>query len=120
MTNAQIILGEQIRLQEEGILKYTGRMIEVVDMEGNEIEIPEIQPIHTYQTWKRLGYQVRKGEKCVAKFAVWKWITKNKQEMEVAEPLDGEKDLPLLKGRCYMKVSAFFTDEQVEKIKEDK
>jgi len=117
MTNAQIILGEQIRLQEEGILKYTGRMIEAVDMEGNEIEIPEIQPIHTYQTWKKLGYQVRKGEKCVAKFAVWKFLTKEskKEEDDENPETDGEK----VKGRCYMKLSAFFTDEQVDKIEKE-
>ena len=125
MTNAQIILGEQIRLQEEGILKYTGRMIEAVDMEGNEIEIPEIQPIHTYQAWKKLGYQVKKGEKCVAKFAVWKWLAKRqktddkKEEVDLADEVEGET-LAKFKGRCYLKVSAFFTDEQVEKIKEGK
>ena len=120
MTNAQIILGEQIRLQEEGILKYTGRMIEAIDMEGNEIEIPEIQPIHTYQAWKKLGYQVKKGEKCVAKFPVWKYLTKKqkKDEEEVPADVDGEEQT-VTRGRCYMKVSAFFTDEQVEKIKED-
>lgn len=118
MTNAQIILGEQIRLQEEGILKYTGRMIEAIDMAGNEIEIPEIQPIHTYQAWKKLGYQVKKGEKAIAKFAVWKYLTKKqKQEEEVPVDVDGQT---VVKGRCYMKVSAFFTDEQVEKIEEDK
>ena len=121
MTNAQIILGEQIRLQEEGILKYTGRVAVYEDEEGNEIEVPEIQPIHTYQAWRKLGYQVKKGEKCVAKFAVWKYLTKKqkKEEEEIPADVDGEEQT-VTKGRCYMKVSAFFTDEQVEPIKEDK
>ena len=119
MTNAQIILGEQVRLAEEGILKYTGRVAVFEDAEGNEIEVKEVQPIHTYQAWKKLGYQVKKGEKCVAKFAVWKYLTKKqKQEEDVPDNEDGEKTV--IKGRCYMKVSAFFTDEQVEKIEEGK
>ena len=112
MTNAQIIFQEQMRLAEEGILKYTGRTIVGLNIAGEEVEIPEVQPIHTYQAWKSLGYQVKKGEKAVTKFAVWKFLSKKKQEEE------DDENKEVVGGKCYMKVAAFFTDEQVEKIKE--
>ena len=111
MTNAEIILGEQIKLADEGIIKIIGWDIFVTD-DGEEVEIPKFQPIHTYQAWRKLGYQVKKGEKAVAKFSVWKYLTKKKK----AEDETNEEETNTGKGRCYMKVSAFFTDEQVEKI----
>lgn len=117
MTNAQIIMQEKIRLADEGILKIVGwETFETPD--GEEVDIPKIQPIHTYQAWKKLGYQVKRGEKAVAKFPVWKYLTKKKKEEEVPDDADGEDKKR--SGKCYMKMSAFFTDEQVEKIKEDK
>lgn len=108
MTNAQIILAEQIRLADEGILKYTGRILETVLADGTTTEIKEIQPIHTFQAWKKLGYKVKKGEKAIARFPIWKYTTK-KSESE-----DGEEEK--INSRMFMKVSAFFTDEQVEKM----
>ena len=101
MTNAQIIMEQQLLLAEDGILK--------------ENEDGEIQPIHTYQAWKKLGYQVRKGETAVAKFAVWKFMTSKKKEEE-AEADETTEEIGKKKGRMYLKVSAFFTDEQVDKI----
>ena len=70
MTNAMIIITEQVRLQQEGILKYTGRYINAVGLDGVITKIPEIQPIHTYNGWKARGYQVKKGEKAIAKFPI--------------------------------------------------
>lgn len=97
MTNAEIIYTNQMLLASDGILK---------------VEDDEIQPIHTYAGWQRLGYQVKKGEKAVAKFAVWKYL--KKKDEDVSEEVDGEEKKN--NGKCYMKVAAFFTDEQVEKI----
>lgn len=104
MTNAQIIMEQQELLAADGILK--------------ENENGEIQPIHTYQAWKKLGYQVRKGETAVAKFAVWKFMAskKKEEEAEADEADTNEDEKPKRKGRMYLKVSAFFTDEQVDKI----
>ena len=104
MTNAQIIMEQQYLLAADGILK--------------ENEDGEIQPIHTYQAWKKLGYQVRKGETAVAKFAVWKFMTSKKKEEEAEAEADEttEETGKKKKGRMYLKVSAFFTDEQVDKI----
>ena len=109
MTNAMIVMLEQVKLVEAGVLKYTCRMIKGINlMTGEPAEIPEIQPIHTYATWKQLGYQVKKGEKAVAKFPIWKYTTgKKKQETEE----EAQEN-----GHCFMKTAAWFTDEQVEAI----
>lgn len=117
MTNREIITMEQERLVEEGILKYTGRVLKVELEDGTEATIKEIQPIHTYNAWKSLGYQVKKGEKAVAKFAIWKYSSKKKKNEESGET---EEVVDAMHGYCFMKMSAFFTNEQVEKIEEDK
>lgn len=110
MTNAMIILLEQTKLAEEGILQYTGRMIDAVNvMTGEPTQIPEIQPIHTYNGWKARGFQVKKGEKAVAKFPIWKYTKRKTKEMAEEEAQQ--------KGYCFMKMSAWFTDTQVEQIK---
>ena len=116
MTNKEIIEQEKIRLVDEGILKVIG-ILELEADDGTILKIPKIQPIHTYNAWKSLGYQVKKGEKAVAKFPIWKFSTKKQKNEETGET---EEVADNLHGYCFMKVSAFFTDEQVEKIKEDK
>lgn len=115
MTNKMIILLESVKLMEEGILKPTGQKVVVELADGKkELDIPE--PIHTYQAWKSMGYQVKKGSKAVAKFPVWKYITGKMKEAEVNDDVDVEKSDS--KGYCRMKTASFFTMEQVEKIKE--
>lgn len=109
MTNAMIILLKQVELAEQGILKYTGRTIKGINViTGEPAEVPEIQPIHTYSHWKALGYQVRKGEKAVASFPVWKY-TKGKTK-------DMDEEEAQAKGYCFMKNSSWFTEEQVDPI----
>lgn len=111
MTNAMIILLESVKLMEEGKIKGSG--IKGKTPEGKEIELPEA--IHTYQAWKSLGYQVKKGSKAVAQFPVWKYIggMKNK-EKEVRDDVDVEENEN--KGYCRMKMASFFTADQVERI----
>lgn len=104
MTNEQIIFIESVKLMEQGILKGTGQKIVVEYDEGKkELDVPE--PIHTYQAWKNLGYQVKKGEKAIAKFTIWKHVHGKKKE-------DGEQG----KDKMFMKMSSFFKMEQVEKM----
>ena len=107
MTNNMIILAEQIRLAEEGVLDYTGREVEVVDSAGNVSVIKEIEQIHTYAHWKKLGYAVKKGEKAVAKFAIWKY-TQRKTDAEEENENDNHY--------CFLKNSAWFSEKQVELI----
>lgn len=110
MTNAMIILQNQIELAKEGKLEYTGRVLKALLPDGTETEIKEIEPIHTYARWKAMGYQVKKGEKSNIKFPIWKYTKGKKKDMTEEDAQD--------RGYCFMKMSAWFTQAQVEKIEE--
>lgn len=113
MTNEKIILLESTKLMKEGVLKPTNEkiIVEYEDGKKEELQIPE--QIHTFNGWKERGYSVKKGEKSKIKFAIWKYTAK---KIEV-ENKDGEKE-ETEKTNMFLKMSAFFTAEQVEKIKE--
>jgi len=112
MTNAMIIFLESVKLMEAGVIQGSG--IKGLTPDGREIELPE--QIHTYQAWKQLGYQVKKGSKAVAQFPVWKYIIDKMKEAEVGDDVDVEQNEN--KGYCHMKLASFFTKSQVEKIQE--
>ena len=105
MTNAQIVLSNALELLDKGILKPSGRMFTQVMPDGSQVEIPEPEVIHTYSGWKHRGYQVRKGQKAVARFPIWKH----------GERVDEETG-ELTDERCFQKVAAWFTIDQVERI----
>ena len=120
MTNAMIILNESVRLMEQGILKGTGKFVEIANKDGTttQLELPE--EIHTFNGWKERGYSVKKGEKSNIKFTIWKHTVKmldtdtgnaenDKMNAEINEQ-GGQTNM-------YMKLSAFFTFAQVEPIK---
>ena len=111
MTNQQIILENRIFLMQEGILKGTDEIITVQNDDGSESQIQMPEEIHTYNTWKRLGYQVQKGEHAVAKFPIWKYKAVKKQQDDEA----GDEEQPE-KGKMFKKVAFFFTIDQVQKI----
>lgn len=120
MNNAAIINMHQNMLVKEGILKYTGKVIHCKNLYGEPFDIPIVETIHTYNGWKERGYQVKKGEKAVAKFPIWKYIDRkayNGDNDELRGSQDGEDDRN--KGKCMLKTAAFFTEAQVEKIKEE-
>lgn len=106
MTNAMIILLEQIRLLDEGKIKTTGNVLTYIDADG-EHQISEPEPIHTFAHWKSLGYCVKKGEKAVAKFGIWKYRAKA-DENEEGQQIDENK--------MFIKLSSFFSQSQVERI----
>jgi len=103
MTNGEIILRESLELLKQGVLKPTGRMFKQELPDGSEIEIPEPEPIHTYNGWKDLGYQVKKGEHAKAQFPIWKY--KGQKDEEGKE----------IGGKCYQHKAFWFTFDQVEK-----
>lgn len=113
MTNAMIVLLESVKLMEEGIISGSG--IKGITPDGKEIELPEA--IHTYQSWKSLGYQVKKGEHAIAQFPVWKYITGKKNDKLEEVRADVDVDTNENKGYCRMKVASFFKKSQVEEIK---
>jgi hypothetical protein len=110
MTNAEIIMNAQMELMENGIIKGTGRMVEAVitDADGNETRqmVEEPEAIHTFQVWKQLGYQVKKGQKAKATFSIWKYVKPKKKEENQEEP----------EAKMFMTKASFFTIDQTEKI----
>lgn len=104
MTNADIIYEQQKQLYNENKIKTTGRLLVVKTDDGKEIQIPEFEPIHTFLTWKELGFKIKKGEHAIAKFAIWKYTSK---ENEKGEETD---------AHCFLKMSNFFSKSQVEKM----
>lgn len=112
MTNAEIIFQNRVFLMEQGVIKgMPGTAVKFKDEDGKEREILMPEEIHTFQSWKKLGYQVQKGEHAVAKFPVWKYKVSGKKQEAEAE----DDDQPQ-KGRCFMKVAFFFTADQVKPI----
>lgn len=106
MTNADIIFKESQQLAKDGVIRYTGRVLQFKDDAGNVIEVHETEPIHTYNAWKELGFQVQKGQKAVAQFTIWKHKS-GKVDEET-----GEQG----KDKMFMKKASFFTRNQVEAI----
>ena len=92
MTNNQIIFQNAIALAEAGILK--------VGADG----LPET--IHTYEGWRSIGFQVQKGQKAVAKFAIWKHA-----------PARTKKDGTVKPETMFLKTAAWFTADQVAAMK---
>lgn len=104
MTNAEIIFNAGQALAKDGIINYTGNEFEAQNENGETVMIKETEPIHTYATWKALGYQVQKGQKAVASFKIWKHT-----ERENKETGNKEKNMFLTKA-------FFFTAAQVAPI----
>lgn len=110
MTNAQIVLGERIRLADEGIIGTTGRILVFEEPDGTKKQIEEPEQIHTFATWKSLGRSVKKGEHAKAKFQIWKQGKPKKVTNKDGE----EEEKP---GRMFLKYSFWFTIDQTEEIK---
>jgi predicted transcriptional regulator len=106
MTNEQIIFEKRCELMDAGIIGTTGRYYNVVDEDGNEKRLMEPEEIHTFSAWKALGYGVKRKEKAVAKFPIWKYVEKKKEAEEQEEE------------RVFLKMSCFFSFSQVEKMGE--
>lgn len=115
MTNAQIIFNESVHLMEEGVIGSTGLKIEVVMENGETVSMPEPEPIHTYAAWKSLGFQVKRGEKAIAKFSIWK-AGKSRQQEEAENTAENDAEISPERVRMFMKTAHFFKISQVERI----
>ena len=113
MTNAQIIFNESIRLVEEQKIGTTGRTLTVVDENGEKHTLPEPESIHTYDEWKRMGLQVKRGEHAVASFRIWMYSQKT-VKLPMKNVKTGEtEDVEEQSGDYYMKTAHFFARSQV-------
>ena len=94
MTNEEIIF--------KGIQSHFG----LTDEEASVMLKAGTFPVmHTYEHWKSLGFQVKKGEHADLKLTIWK--------QGKAKTADDGSTIP---GRMFMKTVAFFGTGQVEKI----
>lgn len=108
MTNAQIVFNAQIELMNAGLIGTTGRTLEMEMPDGTIETMPEPEAIHTYKTWQRLGYQVRRGEKAITDLHIWKYTTKKKDDAATVQ--DEEHNMFFTKA-------FFFSASQVDKIR---
>ena len=106
MTNEQIIFSNRLQLMNSGVIGTTGRNIVIEDSEGRKTLTKEPEEIHTYMEWKRRGYTVRHGEKCISRFTIWKSI-----------PVKGGEGQEQ-KEKMIMKEAFFFKASQVERSEE--
>lgn len=104
MTNADIIFHAGQQLAKEGKIGYTGKVFEAVDAAGTKIQVKETEAIHTFATWKQMGFMVQKGQKAIARITIWKYAGKVNEET-------GEDE-----GRMFLKTAAFFSRSQVEAL----
>lgn len=107
MTNNQIIWEQRCELAKQGRIGYTGREVAIPLEDGGEMVCREPEEIHTYATWKALGFQVKRGEKALVKIPIWKYAQARR---DAAEENDEQPD-----GRMFMKLAFFFSQAQCEK-----
>lgn len=104
MTNIEIIVAEAIANNV-----YTEEEIMNILDSGRDLGL------HTYQEWKRLGYQVQKGSKALFQARIWKprkgMSLENFQLMSEEEQSEESK-----KGRFFLVKASFFGVSQVEKV----
>ena len=106
MKNKEIIFNEEQKLAEQGKIKYTGRTVIIQGIDENPVEFKETEQIHTFAAWKELGYVVCKGQKAVAKFPIWKYVSRKNEETDEEN------------SKMFMKVASFFSSSQVEKLQD--
>lgn len=109
-----IILNERLVAAEHGIIGTTGRMITLETNDGDKVTVAEPEEMHTFQTWKELGFIVQKGQKAKITTRLWKYNSKKKKSEDSKEEADGEK------SRDYYMCKAFlFSASQVARIEDE-
>lgn len=68
--------------------------------------LPLDAPLFTYGAWKSKGYQVKKGEKCRHRVALYKHTERTIEQ-------DGQKRTV---SRCFYKIANLFEMSQVERM----
>lgn len=114
MKNTEITFKQRVNLMNNGILKPTDEFIEVETEDGERKTVPVPEELHTFGGWRERGYSVKKGEKHIAEFAIWKARKgKKAEDTDAGQPEDGEG--PTL---MFQKIAFWFSASQVEPLKE--
>lgn len=111
MTNAEIIFRESQKAMADGILKGSG-IVGRTEINGLIVECELAEEIHTFQIWQQLGFTVKKGEHAKLKFPIWKHTERAKREDEKT----GSDSDDITVANMFMKMSAWFTVDQVERL----
>lgn len=82
---------------------------EIIENAKIELGLDEDLTLKTYQDWKRLGYQVKKGEKSVMACMIW-----FPKKSKVKAGADSEEEVN--EGSFFKSKAFFFSQKQVEKI----
>jgi len=116
MNNSNIIFQERVALMKAGTIGTTGATMTVVFLNENGEEVkedlPEPEEIHTFQEWKARGRYVRKGQKAIARFAIWNHTTKPSKKAIAEAKKEGKEAEE--KAHYYLKESCFFALSQTE------
>lgn len=108
MTNVEIIFNESVKLMNDKHISGSG--VVGYSPDGKKMELPET--IHTPATWRQLGFAVKKGQKAVSEFPIWK--RGNEPVDEFDDIRDGKFDYELM-----LKQVSWFTKDQVRPTSSD-
>ena len=111
MTTAEIITAHAIELKKAGIINGCGMFATINDENGNTVDFELPEAIHTFAVWKQLGFMVKRGEHAVAKFLIWKPVSRRAADDEDAGE-DTEAGTKMIKVKAY-----FFAAHQVQPMK---
>ena len=114
MKNEQIIFNTALKLMNENKIGTTGRTITFVNEKNEKITVPEPEPIHTFATWKAIGFSVKKGQHAIAKINIWKYCQRT-GSMEVTTDDGNTETVETDNSKMIMKEAFFFSLSQVEK-----
>ena len=78
----------------------------IIELYKAENGLPVNYPLFTYAAWLKQGYQVKKGEKCRHRVALYKHTEKTIEK-------DGQERTV---GRCFVKTANLFEMSQVERM----
>lgn len=80
--------------------------------------IPMERQLLTYDQWRRIGMQVKKGEKAHYQTDLWVPFKGKKKEEQASSDNETTDNKEKKLIRCRMKLCYFFTQDQVEPMKQ--
>lgn len=113
MKNTEIIFKQRMNLMKQGIIKPTDAFFVVETKDGEKKKQPVPEELHTFGGWRERGYSVKKGEKHIAEFVIWKAKKGKAEDKDSEKTEDGEENT-----RLFLKNAFWFSASQVEPLKE--
>ena len=121
MTNEKIIMDHAFQLMEQGKIHGSGQYGTIIGENGEEMRVELPEEIHTFAYWKSHGRSVKKGEKAVDTFGIWKHTRKmlntdtgdaETDKMNAAVNAEGGQE------NMFRQNASFFTFDQTEPTEE--